>query len=33
MKYKRIVITRHGDPEVLHVVEEDVPELHGVSFC
>lgn len=26
MKYKRVVIIRHGGPEVLQVVEEDVPE-------
>ncbi len=26
MKYKRIVVTRYGGPEVLEVVEEDVPE-------
>ena len=23
MKYKRVVITRHGGPEVLQVVEDD----------
>lgn len=26
MKYKRVVITRHGGPEVLQVVEEELPE-------
>jgi len=26
MKYRRVVITRHGGPEVLQVVDEDVPE-------
>lgn len=26
MKYKRVVITRHGGPEVLQVVEEEVPK-------
>ena len=26
MKYKRIVITRHGGPEVLQVVEDELPK-------
>jgi NADPH:quinone reductase-like Zn-dependent oxidoreductase len=26
MKYKRVVITRHGGPEVLQVVEDELPE-------
>lgn len=26
MKYKRVIITRHGGPEVLQVIEEDLPE-------
>lgn len=26
MKYKRVVVTQHGGPEVLQVVEEDLPE-------
>ena len=26
MKYKRVVITRHGGPEVLQIVEDDLPE-------
>ena len=26
MKYRRIVVTRHGGPDVLQVVEEDLPE-------
>ena len=26
MKYQRIVVTRHGGPEVLQVVDEDLPE-------
>ncbi|MFN2300154.1 MAG: zinc-binding dehydrogenase [Anaerolineales bacterium] len=26
MKHHRIVVTRHGGPEVLHVVEEDAPQ-------
>ena len=26
MKYHRVVVTRHGGPEVLQVVEEDLPE-------
>jgi NADPH2:quinone reductase len=26
MKHKRVVVTRHGGPEVLQVVEEDIPE-------
>ena len=26
MKYKRVVITRHGGPEVLEVVEDELPE-------
>ena len=25
-KYRRVVVTRHGGPEVLQVVEEDLPE-------
>ena len=25
MQYKRVVVTRHGGPEVLQVVEEDLP--------
>ncbi len=26
MKNHRVVVTRHGGPDVLHVVEEDLPE-------
>ena len=26
MKYRRVVVTRHGGPEVLQLIEEDVPE-------
>ena len=26
MKYKRVVVTRHGGPEVLQVVEDELPE-------
>ena len=26
MKYHRVVVTRHGGPDVLQVVEEDLPE-------
>ncbi len=26
MKYRRIVVTRRGGPDVLQVVEEDLPE-------
>jgi NADPH:quinone reductase-like Zn-dependent oxidoreductase len=26
MKYRRVVVTRHGGPDVLQVVEEDLPE-------
>jgi NADPH:quinone reductase-like Zn-dependent oxidoreductase len=26
MKYRRVVVTRHGGPEVLQVVEEELPE-------
>ena len=25
MKYKRVIITRHGGPEVLQVVEDELP--------
>lgn len=26
MKYKRVIITRHGGPEVLQVIEDELPE-------
>ena len=26
MKYKRIIVTRHGPPDVLQAVEEELPE-------
>ena len=26
MKYHRVVVTRHGGPDVLQVVQEDLPE-------
>ncbi|UCF09932.1 MAG: zinc-binding dehydrogenase [Candidatus Bipolaricaulota bacterium] len=26
MKYRRVVVSRHGGPEVLQVIEEDIPE-------
>jgi NADPH2:quinone reductase len=29
MKYHRIVVTRHGAPHVLQVVEEDLPEAQA----
>ena len=28
MRYHRVVVTRHGGPDVLQVVEEDLPEPH-----
>jgi Zn-dependent alcohol dehydrogenase len=44
MKRRRVVVTRHGGPDVLHIVEEDCPEPRvgevrakvqatGVSAC
>jgi hypothetical protein len=43
MKHHRVVVTRHGGPKVLEVVEEDIPEprrlyslglpLISVNFC
>jgi NADPH2:quinone reductase len=33
MKYHRIVVTRHGGPDVLQSVEEDLPEPQAGEVC
>jgi hypothetical protein len=32
MKYQRVVVTRRGGPEVLRVIEDDLPEQQRVRI-